>query len=484
MPGNNWMKLLVVDDDETLRLMVKLTLEPKGYTVGEACDGLEAVEKIASGGGYQFVLLDVNMPGMDGLKALEKIKEISPEVICLILTAHSDVKDAVRAIKAGAWDYLEKPVSAEQLTEMLASAGEANALVEAVALSAPAVHFDEGRSMIGGSSEIRKVYDIIYKLAKVDTAVLIRGESGTGKELVARALHFNSHRKKGPFVGVNCAAIPENLVESELFGHEKGAFTGADKKKIGKFQFAAGGTLFLDEIGDISQNMQVKLLRVLQEKSFTPVGGNAEIKADVRIIAATHKPLEQMIEDYSFRADLFYRLNVLPIVLPPLRERVGDIRPLIDFMIRKFNGEHSRNVSGLEPACLEALMNYHWPGNIRELENVIEHSFIMENSDILALTSLPGHVSAYLQAGNDLGASNPGENSEERQEYGVVGMIPDVSELNYPMLKEQFEREFLIKALQAFSGKVNQTAVHTKMTKVTLLRKLEKYGINPREYRR
>ena len=213
---------------------------------------------------------------------------------------------------------------------------DATALVQQVSFSQPTLAFDEGRKMIGDSSSIQKVFNVINKLAKVETSVLVRGESGTGKELVARAIHFNSHRKKGPFVAVNCAAIPENLIESELFGHEKGAFTGADRRKIGKFQFADGGTIFLDEIGDISQQMQVKLLRVLQEKQFVPVGANGEIKADVRIIAATNKPLEKMIKTEAFRSDLFYRLNVMPINLPSLRDRKEDIPPLADFMLNKF----------------------------------------------------------------------------------------------------------------------------------------------------
>ncbi|MFK7824742.1 MAG: sigma-54-dependent transcriptional regulator [Oligoflexales bacterium] len=476
------MRILVVDDDEILRLTVKLALEPNGYTVDEAVDGLEAVEKVKKNGNYQVCLLDVNMPRMNGMEALQRIKEMYPQIFCLILTAHSDVKDAVRAIKYGAYDYLEKPVDTDQILEMIESAKRANSLVEAAAFSAPKVQFDEGRTMIGGSSEITKVYDIIFKLSKVDTAVLVRGESGTGKELVARAIHYNSHRKKGPFVAVNCAAIPENLIESELFGHEKGAYTGADKRKIGKFQFADGGTLFLDEIGDISQGMQVKLLRVLQEKVFTPVGSNQELKADLRIIAATNKPLEKMIEEEQFRSDLYFRLNVLPIMLPPLRSRQGDIAPLAEFMIKKFNTEHSRQINCLSPGAQQALQNYSWPGNIRELENVIEHAFILESSDTIQLGALPEHL-LLVQRKADAslnGASSgleilPVKNLEK-------GMIDDFSDLNYPALKEQFEREFLIRALKAFRGKVNQTAAHTKMTKVTLLRKLEKYGINPKEY--
>lgn len=457
------MKVLVVDDDETLRLTVRMTLESLNFQVEEASNGSEAIEKVFKKK-YDTVILDVNMPGINGIDALTRIKEISPQSVCLILTAHSDVKDAVRAIKLGAYDYLEKPFEIEPLLKLIENAKAASDLVEAAAYSAPQVHFSDGRSMIGTSNEIQRVFDIVHKLAKVDTSVLIRGESGTGKELVARALHYNSHRRKGPLVAVNCAALPENLIESEFFGHEKGAFTGADKRKIGKFQYAEGGTLFLDEIGDISLAMQVKLLRVLQEKIFSPVGGNQEISTDVRVIAATNRPLEEMIQTAQFRSDLFYRLNVLPINLPPLRERRDDILPLTDFMIKKFNKIHHKSIKKIDPHAIHFLQAYSWPGNIRELENVIEHAFILESDEVIQPSSLPIHITKSQQQGD------------------ARNVFDEVEALNYPALKEKFEREFLVKALQAFGGRINQTAVHTKMTKVTLLRKLEKYGINPRHY--
>jgi len=481
------MRILVVDDDDTLRLTVRATLETRGYAVLEAEDGLQAVEMVEKQGPFDFVILDVNMPRMSGIEALGRIKELSPATFCLVMTAFSDVKDAVQAIKQGAYDYCQKPVDSERLLKLIDDAAEANAMVEAAAYSAPQLQFDEGRKMIGGSSTILKVFDIIHKLAKVDTSVMIRGESGTGKELVARALHFNSHRKKGPFVAVNCAAIPENLIESELFGHEKGAFTGADRRKVGKFQFADGGTIFLDEIGDISSQMQVKLLRVLQEKRFTPVGANGEISADVRVIAATNRPLEKMIETQQFRADLFYRLNVLPITLPPLRDRREDIPPLVDFMVRKFNRVHQRSIKGVEKQALNALRLYSWPGNIRELENVIEHAFIIESTDTINVSALPEHIQALLERkGASAPSVGPGglDITDNDTDSVGSGSIMDFSQLNYPALKERFEREFLVRALKAFDGRVNQTAEHTQMTKVTLLRKLEKYGIDPKQFYR
>lgn len=473
-------KILVVDDDATLRLTARAALETRGYQITEAEDGLEAVETFEKHGPFDAVILDVNMPRMNGIDALTKIKELNPKTFCLVLTAYTDVQDAIQAIKVGAYDYLEKPVNGERILKLIDNALAAQNLVELAGNSAPTIEFGEDREMIGESSSIRKVFDVIYKLSKVDTSVLIRGESGTGKELVAQALHYNSHRKKGPFVAVNCAAIPENLIESELFGHEKGSFTGADRKKIGKFQYASGGTIFLDEIGDMTLHMQVKLLRVLQDRTFTPVGANQEVSCDVRIIAATSRPLEDMIKSGSFRPDLFYRLNVLPIKLPPLRDRREDIASLVDFMIDKFNKIHSRKIKGIDRAALNALRLYSWPGNIRELENVIEHAFIVETSDRVTLGALPDH----LQHSNSEHSPIATESVEQIKAKIDDGheLISDFSELNYPALKERFEKEFIIRALKAFNGRINQTASHTQMTKVTLLRKLEKYGIDPKDF--
>lgn len=504
------MRVLVVDDDADLRLSISQTLKGAGHEVVEAEDGQNAVALVTLDRNFDAVFLDVNMPQMNGIDALQKIKEISPEVFCLVLTAYSDVKDAMTAIRLGAYDYLEKPVEAERLLSMLDRAQEARNLVKKIAFSAPSVSFDEGREMIGGSSEIKKVFEVINKLSKVDTSVLIRGESGTGKELVARAIHYNSSRKSAPFVAVNLAAVPENLIESELFGHEKGAFTGADKRKPGKFHLAAGGTIFLDEIGDISAAMQVKLLRILQEKTFTPVGSNEEVKANIRIISATHRPLEEMIKTEKFRSDLFYRLNVLPIFLPPLRKRIEDIGALSKFLITKFNRIHGRAINSVSFAALSAMKSYPWPGNIRELENVLEHAFIMEPGSHISINALPEHIKKHGQGvcnendpqpmkslerqGASASATLEGSSRigqvDESQDSGQHDQDVDVLErlnwssdsLNFPELKEQFEKEFLIKALKAHGGKINKTSENTKMTKVTLLRKIEKYGINPKDY--
>jgi len=468
-------KILVVDDDKTLRETLAAELIFHGYEVDQAENGQDAVAK-ARAQTYSAVFLDVNMPIMGGIEALQLIKSQCPETFCLMLTAYSDVKDAVNAIKYGAFDYLEKPVETGRLISMLAKATAADALAQEVHFAAPSIQFPEGREIIGSSTGIRKVFDVIGKLAKVDTSVLIRGESGTGKELVARAVHFNSQRKNGPFIAVNCAAIPEGLIESELFGHEKGAFTGADKKKLGKFQLSHGGTLFLDEIGDISPAVQVKLLRALQERIVLPVGGNQEVAVDCRIISATHRPLEEMIKTEKFRSDLFYRLNILPINLPSLRERMDDLRGLLDFIVQRFNKIHGRSMKGAEPAVLSVLKGYSWPGNIRELENVIERCFILENTDLITLSSLPDHI--YGQFDSSTEYERKGAEKADIEFDDLSG----ASELNFPELKEQFEREFILRALKAYGGRINRTAEATKMTKVTLLRKLEKYGIDPRDF--
>jgi transcriptional regulator with PAS, ATPase and Fis domain len=306
---------------------------------------------------------------------------------------------------------------------------------------------------------MKRIFSTIEKLSTVDTSVLIRGENGTGKELVARAIHTNSMRKGGQFVTINCGAIPENLMESEFFGHEKGAFTGADKRTIGKIQFATGGTLFLDEIGDMPLSMQVKLLRVIQERSFTPVGSNREIKSDIRILAATNKNLERMIEEGTFRDDLFYRLNVLPVFLPPLRERVEDIELLTAMFIDRLNSKHERDIEGVSPDALKLMRAYRWPGNIRELENVIELVFVLEESNLIQPESLPAYI-------KDIKV-NEGTNAND---------------LDYVHDKEKFEKEFIIRMLKKFGGKVNKTIEHTKIPKNTLHRKIKKYNINPKDY--
>ena len=378
-------------------------------------------------------------------------------------------------------------------------------MVETLTFSSPTLSIGETSTskdkFVGESNAMKKVFDVISKLAKVVTPVLIRGESGTGKELVAKAIHYNSPRKDEKFVTINCGAISENLIESELFGHEKGAFTGADQRKIGKFQFAEGGTIFLDEIGDISAAMQVKLLRVLQEKTFMPVGSNREVKVDVRIIAASHKPFEEMIKDGTFREDLFYRLNVLPVYLPPLRERKTDIPHLVNHYINYFNNVHNLKVGGAEPEAMEILTNYSWPGNIRELRNIIEHCFIMEASDMIHLHSLPAIVfkdhkktEAKDQIAADsvidlsdiqnsvLDAPSAKTSTGNEVHFSFGAKVGEGGKLDFAVAKDLFEKEFIVQALKINKGKINQTALNANIPKKTLLRKIEKYEIVPKEY--
>ncbi len=491
-------KVLVVDDDPGLRLSVRSSLATTGrFEVDEAFDGVDALTKVRAGN-YNVAVLDVDMPRMSGLQALRAIKEHDPSIIVIIMTAYANLDDAVRAVKEGAYNYVAKPVKCEELVTMVDNAIKAYSLISDVAASAPML-METGREIIGNTAQMRKVFNIVMRLSKVDTPVLIRGASGTGKELVARAIHANSAFKEGRFVAINCSAIPENLFESELFGHEKGSFTGADQRKIGKFQFAEGGTLFLDELGDLPLMMQVKLLRVLQEKLFTPVGANREIEANVRIIAATNRPLEDMIKKGEFREDLYYRLNVMPIFLPSLRERKEDIDHLLNRFIQKFNKAQGKRVIGVTPEALSVLKRYDWPGNIRELENIIEHSFILEESNLITLSSLPesllssmgvdlsslkavGGVTTKAELAADETISDEGGEEAGDDEETASSPSPFGDSLDFNKQKETFEREFIIKALKTFKGRINQTALHANIPKKTLLRKIEKYGINAKEY--
>lgn len=492
-------KVLVCDDDAGLRLSVSAALAATGrFEVDEAFDGVNAIEKIKSKT-YNMVLLDVDMPRMTGMEALKVIKEHDPSIIVLILTAYANIDDAVRAVKEGAFNYVSKPIKSEDLVNMVDRAINAYSLISQATASFP-MQVEPGREIIGHTSQMKKVFNVIMRLSKVDTPVLIRGASGTGKELVARAIHSNSSFKDGKFVAINCSAIPENLFESELFGHEKGAFTGADQRKIGKFQYAEGGTLFLDEIGDLPLLMQVKLLRVLQEKAFTPVGANREIESNVRIIAATNRPLEDMNKKGSFREDLYYRLNVMPIQLPSLSERRSDIDNLVSLFIQKFNRAQGKKIVSVSPEALNVLKKYDWPGNIRELENIIEHAFILEESNMLQVGSLPESI--LLATGTELSAAQL-KAREENLDNGSISsktsLENDESDIGEPTLaeeivrisgenldfnkhKEAFEREFIVKALKMFKGRINQTALHANIPKKTLLRKIEKYGINARDY--
>jgi two-component system, NtrC family, response regulator AtoC len=461
--------ILVVDDEAELRKQVVSLLSDRGYEVAEAADGMEAAQKLAERT-YPLVLCDVKMPRMTGLEFLKHVLENEYSTSVALITAHGSIRDAIEAIREGAFDYIEKPINEVPLLSLVEKAERAYDMIQRITYSAPMFVSGDGAECVGKSRSMKRVFQLVERLTRVNTSVLIRGENGTGKELVAKAIHFNSPRKDSPFVAVNCAAIPENLIESELFGHEKGAFTGADQRKIGKFQYAAKGTLFLDEIGDTSQATQVKLLRVLQEHAFTPVGSNREVKADVRIVAATNQDLEKAIKESKFREDLYYRLNVMPIFLPPLRERKEDIPSLVHHFVDKFNQEHEARIRGMDPHALEALESFHWPGNIRELENAIEHAFVVESSDKITFFSLPEYIRKAGRKSPPIPAARPG------------GASASFENMDWEKGKEAFEREFIVQALKSNQGRINLTAEQANIPKNTLLRKIKKYNINPKEF--
>ena len=476
-------RILIVDDDSELRRSLSVALSDK-YEVEEASNGMDAMEQIQVRR-PDMVILDMDMPRMGGMETLRAIKKHDSQIIVLIVTAYSTVSDAVDAIREGAFNYVAKPIRHIDIHNMVDRALKAQNMVKEVAYSAPVLREDSGIELSTKSGEMQKVFSLVEKLAVVDTAVLLRGESGTGKEVVARAIHFNSLRKDGKFVAVNLGAVPENLIESELFGHEKGSFTGADQRKIGKFQYADGGTLFLDEIGDISAAMQVKLLRVLQEKKFMPVGANREIEADVRIIAATNRNLEEMIQSGAFREDLYYRLSVLPIFLPPLRDRIEDIETLVKHFIQKFNRIHKKAIHGATAQALARFKEHSWPGNIRELENVIEHAFVLEAEDVISELSLPDSLrpmDARADFSTPFSKTDVAQSSAGTQKTEPLDLPED--EYDFQVYKEQTERAFIIRALRRFNGRINQTSLKTKMSKKTLLRKIEKYKINTDEFRK
>lgn len=470
---NEKLKVLIVDDEMELRKSIATTLPERmseiEFEIHEAGNGLEAIQ-MARTGSFDLVLMDVRMPEVDGLKALEEIKEHDPSIMVVIMTAHSNLEDAKLAIREGAYDYIEKPVKTEQLIQIVRKSLEARELVADLTFSNPILDDDVESDFVGRTQKMREVFSLIYRLCKIDTTVLIRGENGTGKELVAKAIHFNSAKKDGTFVAINCGALPENLIESELFGHEKGAFTGASERKIGRFQLANNGTLFLDEIAELKPEMQVKLLRVLQERKFTPVGSTREMKTSARIIAATNRNLEKMMEDGEFREDLFYRLNVMPIFLPPLRERIEDIPELVNHFIKKFAKHHAQNIQSIHPDALELLKKHRWPGNIRELENVIERAFIVENTAQITSAALPDQLKSRSSS---VVGSTPPKLTDKDSAAPVM---------DFDAYKEEMEKDFITSALKANRGRINQTVAQANIPKNTLLRKIRKYGINVKEF--
>ncbi|KKM62124.1 hypothetical protein LCGC14_1524840 [marine sediment metagenome] len=389
---SNHKTILIADDDENLRRIIEYNLSNKGYRVLLASNGEEALD-IFKNDDVDIAVTDIKMEKIDGIELLEEIKKLKSNALVIMITAHGSIETAVKAMKLGAHDYITKPFDRDELQIVIEKALNLQSLmVENIRLRQELTDRFSLNNVIGVSSKMKKIYDLVARVAKSDSTVLLQGESGTGKELIARAIHFNSSRAEKPFVTVNCSAIPENLLESELFGYVKGAFTGAIKDKPGKFEAANSGTIFLDEIGDIRKDLQAKLLRVLQEKSIDKVGATQNIYVDVRVIAATNILLEIAVKEGKFREDLYYRISVIPILLPPLRERKDDIIPLAKHYIHKFNKEFNKEVKGLTPEIEAVLKNYTWPGNIRELKNVIERAVLICDNTLIGPEHLSGSI--------------------------------------------------------------------------------------------
>ncbi|MGQ9610691.1 MAG: sigma-54-dependent transcriptional regulator [bacterium] len=448
--------ILVIEDEPLQLKNLSEALEKQGYNVlssESSAKGIEIVQEKA----VDLVLTDFKMPEKNGLEVLREVKQINPDISVIIITAYGDVETAVKVMKEGAFDYLTKPIEFEELDIIIKKALERKMLVsenkELRRQLAGKYRFDE---IIYGSSEMEEVINTAGRAADSRASILIYGESGTGKELIAKAIHYASPRKNKPLISINCAALNENLLESELFGHEKGAFTGADKQRKGRFELADGGTIFLDEVGEIPPSIQVKLLRVLQEREFERVGGNETIRVDVRVISATNRDLESMIKKGAFREDLFYRLNVISIRIPPLRERKSDIPPLINYFITKYARENNKEVESLSKEAMDALIKYNYPGNVRELENAIERAVIMARGKIITLDDLP----IFMKISND----------DSKQSYELKGETLD-------KIVENVERQLIAEALVKANNNQSRAAEILGISERNLRYKLKKYGM-------
>ena len=391
------LRLLVVDDEESVRNSLCNWFREDGYMVGVAKDAYDALEQLEKDE-WDIVLLDIKMPGMDGLELQKRIHEQNRDIIVIIMTAYASVETAVQALKQGAYDYMVKPFSPDDLSHLIRNAAQQIELRhENIQLKQKISQLARMEEIIGDSSQIKRVLELVEKVAPSDSTVVIRGESGTGKELIARAIHCHSPRRYYPIVPVNCGALSESLLESELFGHEKGAFTGAQSRRKGKVEMADKGSLFLDEIGNISYKMQIELLRVLETKQISRVGGNQALDVDFRLICATNRNLEKAVEDGSFREDLYYRINVFTIVLPPLRERKTDIPLLTKHFIKKYAAIMNKNIHDVSSEAVNMLINYEWPGNVRELENAIERAMVVGKPPVIEIQDLPFQLATHTE---------------------------------------------------------------------------------------
>jgi len=469
-------RILVADDEESIRWVLSRALTKKGFNVDLAETGDEALT-LARRNAYDLAILDIKMPGVSGLDLLSTLKEEKPETLVVIMTAESSMKNTVEAMKRGAYDYLAKPFDLDEVEAILVKAEVARHVSEEVHRLRDEVknHYQVNRAIIGNSSAMQGVYKILGRVAPSDATVLIYGESGTGKELVARAVHFNSPRLGKPFLAINCAAIPRDLLENELFGHERGAFTGATERKSGKFEQANGGTLFLDEIGDMPLELQAKLLRVLQEKEITRTGGSNVIPVDVRIVAATNQDLREKVQNKEFREDLYFRLNVVPIPLPPLRRRQEDIPLLVEFFLGHIRQELGVPAQQVSDEALKLLMSYPWPGNVRELENYLQRAALLSTNPVLTPDDFPD----LLQAGlNDAENDHSLEALIANKLRASLTQM-DVQELDnlYNMVLEQMERPLIKIILEKTRGNQVRTAEILGINRNTLRKKITQLGI-------
>ncbi|MBU5615009.1 sigma-54-dependent transcriptional regulator [Geomonas azotofigens] len=450
--------ILIVDDEDGIRSSLAGILEDEGYRTVCAADGVEALalcQKELPG----LVLLDIWMPRMDGIETLKRLKELHPALNVIMMSGHGTIETAVKSTKLGAYDFIEKPLSLEKVVVTVENALAMNRLKEENATLRGQVQ--QGYEMIGNSAAMQQLAEQIRLVAPTNASVLITGENGTGKELVARSVHYHSQRRDKPFIEINCAAIPEELIESELFGHERGAFTGAVAQKKGKFDLADGGTLFLDEIGDMSLKTQAKVLRILQEKKFERVGGTRTLEVDVRVVAATNKLLEEEIKNGTFREDLYYRLNVVPFKVPPLRERREDIPLLAGYFLDAFCDQEGRERKRIVPEAMESLKRYDWPGNVRELKNIVERLVIMTPGGTITMNHLPDD---FVSAGGREGAG------------GKLDSVLELSSLREA--REEFEREFIMQKLEENDWNVSKTAEAIELERSNLHRKIKSYGID------
>ncbi|OQY20415.1 MAG: Fis family transcriptional regulator [Desulfobacteraceae bacterium 4572_35.1] len=463
-------RILVVDDEAVIRQAVQRILEHEGYKVNTASSGHSALELIQSES-FNLVISDLKMPGMSGMDVLKSIKILQPDIPVIIITGYATVETAVDAIKNGAFDYLAKPFNPAQVKEIVDRAIQQQRINDDKHLSNDSIKNHPGLNrFIGDSPAMQKIYTRILQVAPTDSTVLITGESGTGKELVARAIHENSARKDKPFVAIDCTALAESLLESELFGHEKGSFTGATHTKIGLFKVANGGTLFLDEISNISLSSQAKLLRVIQERVVTPLGGTKPQPIDIRLISATNKNLRDMSNEGNFREDLYFRLNTIPIDMPPLRERIGDLPLLTGYFLRKFADEINKNIKGISPAVMNLLEEYDFPGNVRELEHMIERAVVLASSDVIQPA--------------DLGLGDENISTQCEEECHIPSTTEELKEIKRRLREEAvipIEKSFVIEALKRNDWNITRAAADVGMLRPNFQALMKKLNVSARD---